>query len=132
MLINTKGDKINVWSFNNSIMTTYGAKVELPVSTALNIGDTLILSSNKGLYLKYSDNIKPLIYFDNYHQSIKEKIGIIDFNFDPRSIKIISDNIFIIGGMWGGLYQVDIFNNILTCLDDIDYDKIKVVDLREL
>jgi hypothetical protein len=132
MLINTKGDKINVWSFNNSIMTTNGAKVELPVSTALNIGDTLILSSNKGLYLKYSDNIKPLIYFDNYHQSIKEKIGIIDFNFDPRSIKKLPDNIFIIGGMWGGLYQVDIFNNILTCLDDIDYDKIKVVDLREL
>jgi len=132
MLINTKGDKINVWSFNNSIMTTNGAKVELPVSTALNIGDTLILSSNKGLYLKYSDNIKPLIYFDNYHQSIKEKIGIIDFNFDPRSIKKISDNIFIIGGMWGGLYQVDILNNKLTCLDDIDYDNIKGVDLSEL
>lgn len=132
MLINTKDDKISVWSFNNSITTTDGTKVELPVTTALNFGDTLILSSNKGLYLKYSDNIKPLIYFDNYHQSIKEKIGILDFNFDPRSIKKISDNIFIIGGMWGGLYQVDILNNKLTCLDDIDYDKIKEVDLSEL
>ena len=132
ILINTKDDKVNVWAFNNSITTANGTKVELPVNTALNIGDTLILASNKGLYLKYSDNIKPLIYFDNYHQTIKEKTGLIDFNFDPRSIKKLSDNIFIIGGMWGGLYQVDISNNKLTCLDDIEYDKIRVVELSKL
>ncbi len=132
MLINTKDDKVKVWAFNNNITTVDGTKVELPVTTALILGDTLILVTNKGLYLKYADNIKPLVYFDNYHQSVPSKIGLIDFVFDPRSIKKLTDNNFIIGGMWGGLYQVDILNNKLTCLDDLDYDKIKIVDLSEL
>jgi len=132
MLINTIGNEVDVWAFNNSFTTSNGAKIELPVTTTLNLGDTLILASNKGLFLKYNNIIKPIVYFDNYHQSIKEKIGILDFNFDPRSVKKISDNIFIIGGMWGGLYQVDILNSKLTCLDDIDYEKIKIVDLSEL
>jgi hypothetical protein len=132
MLINTKENKVSIWVFNNGLTTSNGTKVELPVTTTSSFGDTLILASNRGLFLKYPDNITPLVYFDNYHQSIKEKIGLIDFNFDPRSIKKISNNIFIIGGMWGGLYQIDILNNKLTCLDDIDYDKIRVVDLSEL
>lgn len=132
MLINTKDDKVNVWAFNNNITTANGTKVDLSVSTALSLDDTIFLASKNGFYLKYSDRIKPLVYFENYHQTIKEKIGLIDFKFVPRNIKKLSDNVFIIGGMWGGLYQVDILNNKLACLDDIDYDKIKVVDLSEL
>jgi hypothetical protein len=132
MLINTKADKVNVWAFNNNITSTNGGKVEVPVTTALNSGDTLILASRKGLYEKYFDKIKPLVYFENSHQSIKEKGELIDFPFEPRSIIKLAHNNFIVGGMWGGLYQVDISNNKLTCLDDIDYDKIKTIDLSAI
>jgi hypothetical protein len=132
MLINTKGEKVNVWVFNNAIATTNGVKIEVPITTALNSGDTLILASSKGLYLKYFDTIQPLCYFENSHQAIKEKHEQIDFPFEPRSIFKVAYNNFIVGGMWGGLYQVDILNNKLTCLDDINYDKIKTIDLSSL
>jgi hypothetical protein len=132
MLVNTKEKEVDVWVFNNNLTTPKGLKIEVPVTTASNFGDSVILASNKGIYLKYADNITPLVYFENYHQRIKEKIGILDFNFDPRSIKKISDKVFLIGGMWGGLYLVDLLNNRLTCLDDINYDKIKSVKLNEL
>jgi hypothetical protein len=101
-------------------------------STAANPGDTIILASGKGLFFKYADAIKPLVYFDNFHQEIKDKAGTLDFNFVPRSIEQLADNVFMLGGMWGGLYQVDILNNKLSCFDDINYNKIKVVDLSEL
>ena len=132
MVINTKDNKVHVWTFNNSLTTSSGTKVELSATTALGNGDTIILASNRGLYSKYADTIKPLIYFNNYHQTIKDEIGLLDFKFEPRSIKKLFNNIYIIGGMWGGLYQVDILKNKLTCLDDLSYGKIKTIDLSGL
>ncbi len=132
MLINTKDTKVNVWTFNKMVTTFKGTKIELPITTALNVGDTLVLASGKGLYLKHSDIIKPLVYFDNYDQRIKEKTGVLVFNFEPRSIKKLAENIYIIGGMWGGLYQVDILNSTMTCVDDINHDNLRTVDLSAL
>jgi hypothetical protein len=132
MVINTKDNKVNVWSYNNQLTTTSNTKVDFPITTALNIGDTLIFASFRGLYFSDSKAFKPLIYFGNYHQSIKEKIGLIDFNFEPRCVKQLSENIYLVGGMWGGLYQVDIINNTLICLDDVNYDKLKSVEISLL
>ena len=136
LIINTKDDKVNIWAFDNHLTTLNNLKVEFPVTSAINNDDTLILASSKGLFYKHSDTVKPLVYFTNYHQKIKVKVGAnnfnMDFNFEPRSIKKLFNNIYVIGGMWGGLYQVDILNNKLTCLDDVDYDKIKSIDLSEL
>jgi hypothetical protein len=132
IVINTKDDKVNVWAYNNKLTTTNNEKVDFPITTVLNIGDTLIFASSRGLYFKDSKGFKPLIYFDNYIQSIKEKIGLIHYNFVPRSLKKLSENIYLVGGMWGGLYQVDILNNSIICLDDIDYDKLKSVDINLL
>lgn len=132
MVINTKENKTSVWVFNNNLTTSNGAMNEIPATTALNSGDTLILAASKGLYFKLADTIETLAYFDNYHQTIKDKDGDIDFEFEPRSIKKLSNHIYLVGGMWGGLYQIDVLNHKLTCLDDVDYDKIKTVDLSDL
>jgi hypothetical protein len=132
MLVKTDDDQHDVWIFNNAITSITGQKIEVPVSTLFNGGDTLVLASRKGLYLKRFDTVSPLVYFKNAHQTIKEKDGVIDFPFEPRSMFKIAPNKFIVGGMWGGLYEVDISSGKLTCLDDIDYDRIDTVELNAL
>lgn len=132
IVINTKEDKVNVWSYKNILTTKTNSKIQFPITTALNIGDTIILASARGLYFNNSTLIMPLVYFSNYHQSIKSSIGLIDFNFFPRSIKQLSANRYLLGGMWGGLYQIDISANTVICLDDIDYDKLKSIDINLL
>jgi hypothetical protein len=132
MLINSKNGNASVWIFNNTITDLNGRSIEVPVTTVLDMGDTLLLASDKGLFLKYSGIIQPLVYFENAHQTIKRKSELIDFPFKPRSIIKVKDNNYLIGGMWGGLYQVDILNKNLTCLDDIGYGKIKTVDVCNL
>ncbi len=133
LVINTKENNIAVWIYKNGIRGMDGLRANLPVTTVLNLGDSLFLASPKGLYAKKDNTVTPLVYFDNVHQTIKDKkIGAIDYLFEPRSIQKTADNNFIIGGLWGGLYQVDLIKNKITCLDDIAYDKIKTIELNEL
>ena len=129
IIINVKDENVNIWSYNNFLTTTQNEKIVFPITTALSIADTLVFASYKGFYIKEANDIKPLIYFENTHQTIKEKKWRIDFNFKPRCIKKLSEKIYLVGGIYGGLYQVDVFNGTIICLDDINYDKLKSIDI---
>lgn len=129
IIINVKDNNVDIWSYNNFLTTTQNEKVAFPTTTALSMGDTVVFASYKGFYIKEGNDIKPSIYFENSHQTIKEKKWRFDFNFKPRCIKKLSENIYLVGGIYGGLYQVEVFNGTMICLDDVNYDKLKSVDL---
>ncbi len=132
MLIKKDGNKVNVWSYNNLLTTTSNNKIEFSVSTISNVNDTLLFASHSGIYLRDTQAMKPLVYLNNYQQAIKEDIGIIHFEFIPRCVKRLSSNSYLLGGLYGGLYRIDVSKGTLICLDDISYERVKFVDITAL
>jgi hypothetical protein len=121
-----------VWLFNNTVKNISGDLIDLSLSTSLPAGDSIFLAGPQGLYLKTTSDLHPLLRWRSSHQEIIEKQYKMDFDFLPRSLKRISAARFIAGGMWGGLYLLDLVQNKITCLDDVSYDKVENMDLTEL
>ncbi|WP_153801170.1 hypothetical protein [Foetidibacter luteolus] len=123
-----------VWIFNNVLKNVLFYQEEAMVATTATVNnDTLLMAATNGIFAKYGDIIVPLVKLENTHQDIKDKEdGLIDFEFIPRSMIKVANNQFLIGGMFGGLYIVDLNKFSIKALDDVKSSKVERMDILSL
>ena len=48
----------------------------------------------------------------------------MNWNFQPRTVVVLGNNKYLVGGLWGGLYILDLRSNTIKCLDDLKDDPV--------
>lgn len=119
----TDSRQTEVWIFNNTIKTDSGELKPFPVTDIIYRNDTAYLLSVNGIFMKINATLSPVIFWENGHQQIKFSLGVLDYEFVPRSAMFLDNNKLLVGGMWGGIYLVDLANNQITCLDDVKHER---------
>jgi hypothetical protein len=119
MLIEKEG-VVKTLVLNNRAMLKQGGQFVIGPSSVSSLGgDTLVLAGSDGLFLMVNNHITPLAYFSNTSQSIKEDGMALQFDFIPRSIARVKPNQFLLSGLWGGLYIVDVTKGAIQSVDDL-------------
>ena len=133
ILLNENKQSIRALVINNQLTSDQGEKVTMRPSAINKLDkDTIIFAGSDGLFLLVNNQITPVAYFSNATQAIKFKDGTsYDFEFIPRCIQRAGSGKFLIGGLWGGLYFIDISRRTLQCFDDLKKEPQKR-DLFEL
>lgn len=115
-----------VWLFGNSIQTPRDTIRPVPISAARPYNGMIFLAGYNGMMVKTEDTVKSLISWNNGHQEVES----IDWEFVPRCIEPLANERFLVGGLWGGLYIVDTKKQMLTPVDEIEYDKVKIKNIE--
>lgn len=90
----------------------------LNIRKVLTTNDGLLLIGENGLFDLKNNEITRLTTFENTEQTINNGKSRSHFKFYPRSCEIIAEEEYLIGGMFGGLYRLNLKNKTILCLDD--------------
>lgn len=82
--------------------------------------DRKLIFTTNGVFEWRNDIITPLINLERTIQEIKIEGSSMDFEYYPRAIQYISSQKYLVAGLWGGLYILDLSKNKITCLDNLD------------
>jgi hypothetical protein len=133
ILILKEKDKFNILINENKIKTNQENVDDIRIKTIIktqNKGNILI--AENGMFKLQNSTIEPLLYFENTTQLVKfNETNSYHYNFIPRCGELIEDNMYLLGGQFGGLLIVDLSKKEITCFDDkkafnsIDLLKIK-------
>jgi hypothetical protein len=66
--------------------------------------DELVAVADTGLFAIRGNQIRKLLTFRNTHQRVPIQSGLLHWNWDPTDILVLTDNSFLIGGSFGGIY----------------------------
>jgi hypothetical protein len=141
MVLNALDGNSEVWTFNNKTKPQAGEQeattvapwdaandeTAVAISTIALAGDTVYLAGINGLFKKYQDRLTTVMRWNNTHQTVEKNI---DFEFVPRCLHVLPGNLFLIGGLYGGLYIADPAKSKIRWLDDAAYKRINKIDLR--
>jgi hypothetical protein len=123
--------KADVWIFNNQLKNSAVSET-IPVTSLLREENLMILAGPAGIYKKVDNHLECLLKLINATQMIKAEDGRYEFEFFPRSLARIDSNRLLVGGMWGGLYLVDLAAYTVECLDDKKESLVKILNLSSL
>jgi hypothetical protein len=104
-----------IYVLDNRIKADTVGQFEISVRCAIKNKSKLILIAENGLFELNDDLITPLVRFENTSQLIK--FG-VHYDFQPRCCEMLSDDRYLIGGMYGGLYLIDLGSGKIECLDN--------------
>ncbi|WP_205514045.1 hypothetical protein [Longitalea arenae] len=120
LLLNPNGNSVHAMVINSHATTQQGEKFNIKPSCISQLaGDTMLVAGSDGLFTLANNHIKPLAYFKNTRQQIKEEGGYLQFEFIPRCAVRTADKRFLVGGLWGGLYLIDTGDYSVQCFDDL-------------
>lgn len=80
----------------------------------------LIAAGNSGLYRLVSKELVPLALFQNTHQEIRDSYGVGMWDWDPSELLQLDDQRYLIAGLWGGVYVVDLGADNRSRLSSVD------------
>ena len=132
LMVSAGPKETDVWIFNNTLRVSHATGKPVAATVSTIAGDTIFFAGINGLFMKHQETVTPLIFWENTHQQIKEKKYIINFEFVPRSLIKLSRDQFLIGGMWGGLYHLDLNKRQIIPVDDIPDKEINHLQLDNL
>jgi translation elongation factor P/translation initiation factor 5A len=89
---------------------------DLRIRKVIKNNNHLFLLGENGLFDLKDNEIKRLVTFENTEQIIGKNR--CHFKFYPRSCEIINEDEYLIGGMFGGLYRINLKQKTIICLDD--------------
>ena len=72
-----------------------------------------------GIFSWKENDINPLAFLENTEQAVKIEIGTLHWRFQPRTVAILEQGKYLVGGLWGGLYIMDMNSKSISCLDDV-------------
>jgi hypothetical protein len=120
ILILKEKDKFNILIHKNKIKTNQENVDDIRIKTIIktqNKGNILI--AENGMFKLQNSTIEPLLYFENTTQLVKfNETNSYHYNFIPRCGELIEDNMYLLGGQFGGLLIVDLSKKEITCFDD--------------
>ena len=131
LLIRLKNNATDFLIFNNHTKSGLEDK-EIEARKVLIKGSDIYLACDNGIFKMTNDSIKPLAYFTDNSQEIKDKDGDIQFDFYPRCFEQLTEKTYLLGGLFGGICLVDLSNNKIKWLDDINNDKVPVIKLDDI
>jgi hypothetical protein len=119
-LVLSESNNFNALIYNNKIKSDLAAENTIKSRIVIKNSEKFIIVAENGLFSLEKNIIKPLAYFENVNQLVPiNKVNNYHFNFQPRCCELIQNNVYLIGGLFGGLLIVDLEKNEIACFDDL-------------
>jgi hypothetical protein len=120
VLILKEKDKFRILIEKDKINTNQENSNFIQIKTIIRTENKdIILIAENGMFKLQNNTIEPLLYFENANQLVKfDETNNYHYNFIPRCGELLHDNIYLIGGQFGGLLIVDLNKKEITCFDD--------------
>jgi hypothetical protein len=120
ILLSYYNNDLTLYILDNRLKLYKSGSYLIKPGTIIENSERKIIIARNGMYELTNSIINPLAYFENTEQKFIHDGYNFQFNFEPRSCVFISKNKYLIGGMFDGLYLVDLDSKAITCLDDKD------------
>jgi hypothetical protein len=78
-------------------------------------------AGSSGLYRLVSNRLKALVSFRNTEQGIHDVGGVSQWQWEPSDVLELESGRFLIAGLWGGIYLLDLTEGHgidLRCVDE--------------
>jgi len=118
ILLSYYNNDLTLYVLDNRLKLYKSGNYLIKPGTIIEDSERKIIVASNGLYELANSIINPLAYFENTEQKFTHDGYNFHFNFEPRSCVIISKNKYLIGGMFDGLYLIDLDSKEIICLDD--------------
>lgn len=103
MYLKSSSNKIETLILNNKIKFVSNPDYTISPRIVIDKGETQIIIAENGVFELSNSNVTPILLFDNQDKRFKY----YSCKFRPRAYLEISENKFLLGGMYGGIMLID-------------------------
>ncbi|MES2648905.1 MAG: hypothetical protein V4717_18655 [Bacteroidota bacterium] len=117
ILLRENSDGVNTVILNGQLKEKIN-EFPINISSMTEFDDKKIMIGN-GLFEMKENVLTPILFFDNMKQQIKDGGYIFNDEFRPRAIAMLGSSKYLLGGLFGGIYILDVAEMKIKCLDDL-------------
>jgi hypothetical protein len=109
-------------AYSGHLLDDEGRKQPIRISAvAVDAAGHLIAAGSSGLYRLVSNRLEALVAFRNTEQEIRDPDGVGQWDWEPSDVLELESGRFLIAGLWGGIYLLDLTEGHgidLRCVDE--------------
>jgi hypothetical protein len=129
MLLEEINNDLKVYIYQEKFKSKLFNDIQITPKLAFKEDSVICLICDNGIFKIENNKLIPILRYQIIEELIPTGDGhFYHFTFQPRSLIKISENKYIIGGLYGGIYLFDLKNYSIECLDDFKYP-IKKIDI---
>jgi len=114
MYLKSSSEKIETFILNNKVKSVSNSDYVIRPRIVINKVDTQLIIAENGIFALSNSNISPMLLFNNQDK----RFNYYSSKFRPRAYLEISENKFLLGGMYGGIVLIDLINFETEWLDE--------------